>query len=530
MLKALLKKQLLELGSAFFKDRRTGKRRSRASFVLFVLMFALIFVGIGSMFFMLGKTIATTASDDMMGLYYFVMGLIAIALGILGSVFNTYFSVFDAKDNELLLSLPIPPAKIVLVRVFSVAIMAALYEAIVLIPAFLARVIYRKVTVLCVVNTLLLSVFVTAFVVALSIALGFVVAAIVRKVKSKTVFTVAISIIMLALYYFLYFKAQSAVMKLIQLTTVPEAIKKWMFPFYHMGLAAEGNPLSMLIFSAISAGLFVVAYALLTKNYIRFSTAKKSASAKAKKGKIRMAKVGTSLLVRELKRYGSSPNYILNCSFGTLMMLVAGVFFFIKGAAIRNLTGAIGQVFPKSSGLILAAAIVCMLSSGNDLTAPSVTLEGNRIWILLSLPIRTEQVFIAKIAMHVVLTVVPVLFVSAAALYAIGASALSCVFMILLALSFMLFTAEYGLVLNLIKPDLKWTSEVVALKQSPSVLISVFSEYLFLMALLALYLWLGNYMWDGYYVLILAFAFAAVDAGLAFWLKKVGVKKFRALG
>ncbi len=530
MLKALLKKQLLEINAQFFKDRKTGKARTRASAAFFILMFGVMLLGIGVMFFFLAKSILATASEEMLFLYYFVMGLIAIAIGLLGSVFNTYFTVFDAKDNDLLLSLPIPPNKIVFVRVLSVAAMAALYESTALIPTFLVRVIFRKASALCVINTFVLFFFVTAFVVALSLALGFVVAAVARKVKKKSMITVVVSIVMLVLYYVGYFKAQQGIMHLMQMTEVPKAVKTWMFLFYHMGLAAEGRPISMLIFSSISAGVCLFAYFLLAKNFIRFATSKKSASVKGKKGKITASKASSSLLRRELKRFSSSPNYILNCAFGTLMMVVAGVFFFIKWSSLRTLAETVSVYLPHSNGLFIAAILVCLLSSGNDLTAPSVTLEGKNIWILLSLPVRTGQIFKAKIQMHLLLTVFPALFVSAAALFAIGASALSWVFMLLLVCAFILFAAEYGLVLNLIKPSLKWTSEIVALKQSPSVLVSVFSEYLMMIVLGGLYLPFAGKLWDGFYVLILAVLFAGIDVGLYFWLKKIGVKKFEALG
>ena len=41
-------------------------------------------------------------------LYFAIMGLMAILLGAFGSVFNTYSGLYLAKDNDLLLSMPIP--------------------------------------------------------------------------------------------------------------------------------------------------------------------------------------------------------------------------------------------------------------------------------------------------------------------------------------------------------------------------------------------------------------------------------------
>ncbi len=48
-------------------------------------------------------------------LYYALMGLLALAFGVFGSVFSTYAGLYQAKDNELLLSMPIPPRRILLV-------------------------------------------------------------------------------------------------------------------------------------------------------------------------------------------------------------------------------------------------------------------------------------------------------------------------------------------------------------------------------------------------------------------------------
>ena len=52
-------------------------------------------------------------------LYFTLMGLVAIFLGAFGSVFNTYSSLYLAKDNDLLLSLPIPVRVIIASRLLS---------------------------------------------------------------------------------------------------------------------------------------------------------------------------------------------------------------------------------------------------------------------------------------------------------------------------------------------------------------------------------------------------------------------------
>lgn len=42
-------------------------------------------------------------TEKMGWLYWCLMGLIAISFGVFGSVFNTYSSLYQAKDNDMLL-------------------------------------------------------------------------------------------------------------------------------------------------------------------------------------------------------------------------------------------------------------------------------------------------------------------------------------------------------------------------------------------------------------------------------------------
>lgn len=65
------------------------------------------------------------------------MGLISVLLGAFGSVFNTYAGVYLPKDNDLLLSMPIPVSALVGARLAGVYLMGFLYSAVVILPAVL---------------------------------------------------------------------------------------------------------------------------------------------------------------------------------------------------------------------------------------------------------------------------------------------------------------------------------------------------------------------------------------------------------
>ena len=203
MIKALLKKQLLELNQTLFVNRKTGKAKSTASVAGSIAMFAiLMIVVLGGMFTFLALSLSSLLYVDMAWLYFLIIGMIAIALGIFGSVFNTYASLYLAKDNDLLLSLPIPVHKILLVRLLGVYLMGALYSLIVYLPGVFVYLFVAPQNVVTVFSVLWSTVLITFFILILSCILGWVVAKVSKKLKNKSFITVIISIALIAAYYF----------------------------------------------------------------------------------------------------------------------------------------------------------------------------------------------------------------------------------------------------------------------------------------------------------------------------------------
>ena len=137
MFHILLKKQMTEIFRAYFYDAKKNKKRSVFSTVLFFGFFIILMVGIvGGMFAYLADSLCKPfAMVNMKWLYFLIMGMIAIALGTFGSVFNTYSGLYLSKDNDLLLSMPIPIRSILTIRLASVYLMGFMYSAIVMLPA-----------------------------------------------------------------------------------------------------------------------------------------------------------------------------------------------------------------------------------------------------------------------------------------------------------------------------------------------------------------------------------------------------------
>lgn len=531
MTKALFKKQMMEAFSWIFFNRKNGKRRSSTGVIAFALLYLIIFGALGYVFYMMASSLCGPLCEVGLGWMYFaIIGLVAIVLGVFGSVFNTFASLYQAKDNDFLISMPIPVYKILLMRLSGVYMMGLMYELIVMIPAVIAWFLYGSPSPLGIVFSVLIPFVLAFFILVLSCILGWVVALISGKVKNKSFITVLLSLAFIAGYYYLYVKAYNMMTNILaNAAGIAEGIKSFFYPFYHMGLAAEGSFLSMLIFTGLIAALCGVVFLVLSRSFIKLATTNKGAAkAKYRERASKAVSADSALLRKEFRRFTSSSNYMLNCGLGVIFMLAAAVALLIKGRVLMQF---LPMLYPGAEDFIplLAAAAICITSSMNDITAPSVSLEGKNIWMAQSLPVSPWQVLKAKVKLHLILTLPPAAVLTVCVLAVLKPAAGFLVMIPLTAAAFIVTMALFGLTMNLKAPNLNWTNEIVPIKQSLSVFVSLFGGWGIVIGLGGLYFACSSFMHPLVYLIVVCVLLVLAAVLLYLWLKKKGTKVFASL-
>ena len=531
MLKALFKKQMMEVFSWIYKDRKSGKNRSSKGILMYVLLYLLIFGMLGGIFYGVAIMLCEPLVMAVFGwLYFAIMGLIAVFLGVFGSVFNTYASLYCAKDNDFLLSMPIPAGKILLIRLSGVYAMGLMYELIVMIPALIVWFVYGGVNAAGVFCTLLIPLVLSVLILVLSAVLGWLVALISERLKHKNIMVVILSLIFIAAYYYFYSQAYTMLQKIL---TNPEAVgervRGILYPFYHMGLAAEGNLLSMLIFTLFAGALFGVVYFVLVRSFLKIATSNRGTTkVRYKEQRAVTRSVSQALFQKELRRFLGSANYMLNCGLGIIMMPVCAGALLWKQALIREV---VHELFSENSGIVFlaAAGVVCLLASMNDMTAPSVSLEGKSLWLVRVFPVSGKQVLMAKLRLHLVLTLLPAAVLIAAIEWVLRPELGFAVLIPIVAILFAVFMGAFGLFLNLKMPNLDWTSEIVPIKQSMGVMIALFGGWAVVVVLAGAYYLLADVLSPLAFLICVGVLLAAASAGLLGWLRTKGAKRFEAL-
>ncbi len=570
MVKILLKKQFAEMYKSYFFDNKKGTIRSKASVLLrfggFALLMIVLFGGFfGYISYLLCEPFCSLGLGWM---YFVIMGFIAIALGSFGSVFNTFAGLYLAKDNDLLLSMPVSVSAIMASRLLGVYLTGLLYSGFVSLGTVVVYIVVSGFSFDALLGGLVFVFIVSVVVLILSCLLGWVVAKISVKLKNKSFISVIVSLVGLGLYYYFYFNMQSLLSNLIYNAAIyGQEVKSHAFFLYGFGRMAQGSWLAILACLVVCGALFALTWVVLKRSFIGVATGGAGGASGASgacgaggagKGKrkrvgyengnvtltgVKPKSVRWALLVREFERFRGSASYMLNCGLGTLFLLVMAIALVVKMDTVRDLL--VELAVPGNAFFVLGSCAICLVASTNDMATPSVSLEGNRLWILQALPVSAWDVLKAKLGVQILLTAPFAALCVLSLSFVLGFGFVEFFASLALVVGFVFFMALFDLVLGLKLPNLTWTNELTPIKQSFAVFLAVFGGWAYIGAIIGLYFLVGSSLREFFEagvfggvsgvlsdVLFLG-AFAVLIwvlcAVLARWLKNKGSKVFENL-
>ena len=328
MIRALLKKQLLELGAAFVRSSKTGKQRSRVEALgyalLFTVLILLVMLSFGSMALPLAVTLVPQGLN---WLYFVLMELSALTVSVLASTFTSYGHLFRCRDNQQLLALPIPPGAIFAVRCGGVYLTGLIYLLLAWVPSVVcyALVVPRPGGALL--AALPVASALAGVSMVLAVLLGWAVALLNRRARHKSLVTVVGTLLFLAADYAAFCWVSDAVDALaLDAVQAGAAASRAAAPLRLLGLAAVGDIPALLLLLALAAACVLLCGKVLAKPYLRLLTlepgrAKAVYRAKAQKKQ----PPHRALLRREPLHLGACPMWLLNCALSSLLLPVLGV-------------------------------------------------------------------------------------------------------------------------------------------------------------------------------------------------------------
>ena len=277
---------------------------------------------------------------------------------------------------------------------------------------------------------------------------------------------------------------------------------------------------------------FVLLYVLLSKNFIRIATTKRGfAKVVYREKKMKSASRKNALLWKESRRFFSTPVYLMNSGLGVILMLISAVAIVIKKDLISTYINMIPML--RENILLLVAVMLCMMSSMNMITAPSVSLEGKNLWILRSMPVPTKEILMAKLKLQLVVCIPPVIVTLLAYAYGFGVDMFGIVLLLLLSVAANVLFALLGLVINLKFPKLDAISDTAAVKQSASTIVDMLAAMALVMIPAGIYVInltkLGGVIGAEVFAMLVCAVYAIISVGLYRYLCTGGCRIFETL-
>ena len=525
MLKTLFHKQFLEMTAFLRCSSKTGQQRSRAQTAAIMILFAaLLLFAAFCIFLMAWPMCAALVPQGFGWLYFAAMALTSLFISVVASAFMSHSALFQAKDTEFLLSLPIPPEMVFVVRAAGVYLTGLLYLLIAWVPAVVCYGLTASHPLPGLLASVPMALSLALIAAVLAILLGWGTAAASARARHKSAVTVAASLVFL-LGYFWSFQKIGTVLNI--LTMAPDGQSGFGTYLLHpLGRAAEGDLPALTGWLAAVLLTAAVFYRGFSRRYLAALTDRRGTPKTAYRlTEQRQVSLQCALLRRELQHLGASPSYMLNASLGTLTLPLLGLAALWKANALHSMA----RNLPGGMIAMVVCGLVCTGASVNLLTAPSISLEGKNLWLMRSLPITAWQVLRAKLEFHLLLTALPAVFCAGCILSAMGGTMPEQLLSLTVIVLFVLLMAEFGLMMGLLMPDLHWTSEGAVIKRGlPSAAALLGGWCLAMVQSIAIYL-LSSHLGATAALLLCAAALGAADFALCCWLRTGGAVRFEEI-
>lgn len=470
MIKALVLNRLRStFGSLTGKNKKGEyKKPSAAKLVLFGILYlylAAVFIGMAVMISVgLGISLIPIGAS---WLYFGIMTLLAFSLIFFLSIFETKSELFECKDNELLLSMPIKSGHIVISRIVVVLIYNYIIELVLMLPAIAVYAVISGGEPLGIIGGLATSAFTPIAATALSSFVGYAIAELSKRIKNKTFINLALSLGFIALYFWGYEALMSNVEGFgAYIEQNLSSIAGSAPVLCYIGKAAMLSPLPLIVYCLCCSLVALLTYLLIARRYIAIITVNRGAKRsvyKASTAKKRSALIALSR--KEFSRFTSSATYMINTAIGCVFEIAIAVFALVKRGEIMS----VAKELPL--GIDIAPVMIATLlvaSSAITISSCALSLEGKSLWILRSMPINGKDVLISKTVPHILVSAPFSILSSLVLAIGFGFSPLYIILALLLPLSATVLSAILGVVMNVAFPKFVYENEAQPIKQSAS--------------------------------------------------------------
>lgn len=542
-----MKKLLSLLKATMSQDmslfRIKARNESRARKIVLPIVLALVVMfSVGSYVAILAEKLAPSHLTYIV-LTIFIM--VTSLLTIIEGVYKSQGILFEARDNELLFSLPITQSKIFFIRIIKLITFQFLYNSLFMLPAIIVYAMYEKTNVSFYLISTVMLVLLPIIPTILGCIFGYIIKGLSAKFKARNIMQVLFTSLILLGIFYVSFNMQGMVANIVQnANSIQEIITKIYYPAgLYINLIQNFNILDLIILLAINIIPAIVFVYVASIFYFKINSKlgekgngnKKVGVAKTTEKTYRVRTQLSGLIHKEMKRFFSSPVFMVNAGFGMVLMIAVTFALSINFDGMINSMmqgmeteipipiGEIKNMMPK-----VFYGFVVFISCMTSITSSMISLEGKSFNITKSLPVETEKILLSKVLTSNILSIPIFLICDVIFFIAFKVAIIDIVFILLASIVMPTLTALIGILMNLKYPKMNATSDTEVVKQSMSSMLSVFMGMFVAILSIAIMI-MGNNYNTNLFVALELLTFSIITFMLWRILKKYGAKRFKEI-
>lgn len=389
-------------------------------------------------------------------------------------------ALFGCKDFDLMGSLPVGTAVIAAVRVTFAYLTGLFISFLIMLPAFAVYAIYERAGAGEFLLLLVLIFTIPILPTVLALFLGTVVLTLTSRFPFRHFFSLLLNLGLLSVFLLWTTRFSFQVQSPEALADFGIMLAELCAHIYPPGYLAvsffEGRGIwGFLLYQVVSVGILTAFFFLVGTFYIQIEGMLASFRQRKRK-KVEVGKRNTifmALYKKELRRLFTCTIYAMNTLVGMLLLVLFGLAVLVMGP--ENLERMVDIPGVAAQMQVTIPMILGMLVCLGSTTAPSLSLEGRARWIMCSIPVEPMVIFLSKIAVHLSLSLPCILVSGICILIRFPIRGSDGVLLFAVPMAYSLFAAVFGMYANVKFPNFDWNHEQQVVKNSMSVMVSVFS-------------------------------------------------------
>ena len=520
-----------------FKIRQRKDNKKSGLVLLLFISFCFMFSiwTYANMFF--EKMAPVHLQSIVLSLFVFMISILTIGEGI----YKTGQLLFNCKDDQLLLSLPIKKSTVLFIRIFKFYVFELAFNSLFIIPLAIAYTRWADSITWTFYLTSVIMLFILPIIpIVLSCIIGTITSALSSRFKFKNLTQIVTSTIILLIIFYLSFNLEGFFTYLAKhAKSLNDLITKIYYPAgVYAKLATKFNVVDLLVFVGINILIFTIAVLILSKFYFKINSRLKKVTTTKKtsinKLSIKRNSVTKALIKKEFNTFFKTPVFIVNAGFGLVLFIMMAIVVSIKfDSAVEVLSDP--EKFNLSKDLIInntsiiVFLLIAMAGFMTSITNSVISLEGKNINILKSLPVKAKTILMSKIYSSLIITTPPILIGDIILFIRFKLGILEMILLLLLSVLIPLVSHFIGIIVNLKYPKLDWENQAEVVKQSTSSFVAVMIGMILLVISAFTVLNLIETVSHTIILLIATIIFIIINCILYLYLNKTGKKQFNKL-